>query len=161
MINKMYALSRWMWLLSHGDVTFQQEARDATLSEGFVPPGCMAECWAQGCWPRHRFISTSAAAATLSTGPKPQKQNPYNILGLPTQAFTLLVPQLCLLSNKNSSHYKLYHRKTLNKLFKSTDLSFQPYIFVKIKWFTTIVLGSMFCCSCYTYWFFCKNVAHL
>lgn len=34
--------SRWMWLLSHGDVTFQQEAQDEMLSEDFVPPGCMA-----------------------------------------------------------------------------------------------------------------------
>lgn len=62
--------SRWMWLLSHGDVTFQQEAQDETLSEDFVPPGCMAECWVQGCWPRHRFISTSAAAA-LGLAPCP------------------------------------------------------------------------------------------
>lgn len=59
--------SRWMWLLSHGDVTFQQEAQDETLSEAFVPPGCMAECWVQGCWPSHHFISTSAAA--LRFGP--------------------------------------------------------------------------------------------
>lgn len=61
MINKMYALSRWMWLLSHGDVTFQQEARDETLSEDFVPPGCMAECWEQGCWPKHHFNLSSSS----------------------------------------------------------------------------------------------------
>lgn len=33
-----------MWPLSHGDVTFQQEAKDEMLSEDFVPAGCMAEC---------------------------------------------------------------------------------------------------------------------
>lgn len=63
MINKMYALSKWMWPLSHGDVTFQQEAKDEMLSEDFVPPGCMAECWVQGCWPRHSITAALAAAA--------------------------------------------------------------------------------------------------
>lgn len=66
MINKMYALSKWMWPLSHGDVTFQQEAKDEMLSEDFVPPGCMAECWVQGCWPRHSITSASAAAAAAA-----------------------------------------------------------------------------------------------
>lgn len=68
MINKMYALSKWMWPLSHGDVTFQQEAKDEMLSEDFVPPGCMAECWVHGCWPRHSITSafTAAAAATAA-----------------------------------------------------------------------------------------------
>lgn len=58
-----------MWPLSHGDVTFQQEAKDEMLREDFVPPGCMAECWVQGCWPRHSI--TSASAAALSPGPCP------------------------------------------------------------------------------------------
>lgn len=66
MINKMYALSKWMWPLSHGDVTFQQKAEDEMLSEDFVPPGCMAECWVQGCWPRHSITSASAAAAVAA-----------------------------------------------------------------------------------------------
>lgn len=66
MINKMYALSKWMWPLSHGDVTFQQEAKDEMLSEDFVPPGCIAECWVQGCWPRHSITSAAAAAAAVA-----------------------------------------------------------------------------------------------
>lgn len=64
--------SRWMWPLSHGDVTFQQEAQGETLSEDFVPPGCMAECWVQGCWPRHRFISASAGALRSIPYPRPR-----------------------------------------------------------------------------------------
>lgn len=73
MINKMYALSKWMGPLSHGDVTFRQEAKDEMLREDFVPPGCMAECWVRGCWPRHSITSASpaAAAAALSCGPCP------------------------------------------------------------------------------------------
>lgn len=61
--------SRWVLPLSRGDVTFQQEAWDETLSEDFVPPGWMAECLMQGWWPRHNYILTLAVTLTPSLYP--------------------------------------------------------------------------------------------
>lgn len=99
---------RWMRLLSHGDVTFQQEVQNETLSEDFVPPGCVAECWVQGCWPRHRFISTSAAA--LRVGPCPshsaaplRKPSPGHATVKGGLHMTLLCIQLSLIE-KEAGH---------------------------------------------------------
>lgn len=130
MINQMYALSRWMWLLSHGDVTFQQEARDATLSEGFVPPECMAECWVQGCWPRHRFISTSAAAAAAPTlGARPN--------------FGSQTPTVTLSAQNSKSHSKTHEANWLREAPKYQQIQgncVQSHVLLFLLFYTILHL---------------------
>lgn len=65
MINKMYALSKWMWPLSHGDVTFQQEAK--------------MRCWARtlfhlDAWPSAECRAADPGTASLQPSLQLQQQ---------------------------------------------------------------------------------------
>lgn len=62
-----------MWLLSHGDVTFQQEAQDELLSEDFVPPGCMAVLSAELLTQASLHFNLSSSTETWSL-PQPQTE---------------------------------------------------------------------------------------
>lgn len=68
--------SRWMWPLSHGDVTFQQEAQDEMLSEDFVPPGCMAVLSAELLTQASLHFNLSSSTETRSL-PQPQTKYLY------------------------------------------------------------------------------------